>query len=70
MQDAYDINTKMDDGMPGTGKVFSLPKGSDFVPGNTSTAACTTGGPAAAATATYDFTQTGPQCALIFVTGF
>jgi prepilin-type N-terminal cleavage/methylation domain-containing protein len=69
-QDAYNIDTKIDDGMPGTGKVFSLPKGSDFTPTGTPTAACATGGPSAAATATYDFTQTGPQCALLFVTGF
>jgi prepilin-type N-terminal cleavage/methylation domain-containing protein len=67
-QDAYNIDTKIDDGKPGAGNVFSLPKGSNFAPGSASV--CTTGSPAAAATATYDFTQTGPQCALLFVAGF
>jgi prepilin-type N-terminal cleavage/methylation domain-containing protein len=66
--DAYSIDIKIDDGMPGTGKVFSLPKGSPFGTGNSSV--CTTAGSAAALTATYDFTQTGPQCSLFFQTGF
>jgi prepilin-type N-terminal cleavage/methylation domain-containing protein len=66
--DAYTIDAKIDDGKPGTGSVFSLPKGSAFAPGGAS--ACTTGIQSAALTAIYDSTQVGPQCALFFNAGF
>jgi hypothetical protein len=74
--DAYSIDAKIDDGKPGTGSVLSLPAGSYFIapgggagwPGAGSV--CTTGGPTSALTATYDSTQTGPQCALLFNAGF
>ncbi len=60
--DAKNIDTKIDDGNPGTGTVSALPKGSGF--SDNFTPNCSTS--STPSTAAYDLTKTGPQCSLIF----
>ncbi len=60
--DAFNIDSKIDDGKPGTGTVSALPKSnglSDVFTPNCSTSST-------ASTAIYNLTAAGPQCSLIF----
>jgi hypothetical protein len=59
-QQASNIDRKVDDGMPGSGRVLGTVNGAQYSPN------CAT----AAATPAYDLTKTGPQCSMVFITGF
>lgn len=60
--EAYSIDKKIDDGIPGTGEVRTYHSGAK--------PNCTVGGAAAATTSTYNLSYTGVACPLIFVTGW
>ncbi len=60
-EEAWNIDTKMDDGSPAMGRVRGWQMGSTIVPG------CTT---ANDTTALYALSSTGQLCSLIFITGF
>jgi hypothetical protein len=60
--EALGIDSKIDDGMPGTGNVMGRPLGTAYAPHCTTTAS--------AATAQYDTSQTGIVCPLLFFPGF
>ncbi len=65
-EESWNIDTKMDDGMPGSGKVYA-------VKGNGTTVICTTGdnlAPPADANATYVLSRTNKDCQLIFLRAF
>ena len=62
-EQAANMDAKIDDGVPATGKLRTYGgAGATWINPN-----CTT---SATATATYNLTTTSPQCALIFITGF
>ena len=58
-EEAWNIDSKMDDGQPHQGRVRSFKTGSTITPG------C-----AAASNTAYALTSTGNLCSLIFVTGY
>jgi len=60
--EALSLDTKLDDGLPGSGKVMAPQKDSTYSP------KCTNSDTASAAT--YDTTQTGDKCSLLFLLGF
>jgi prepilin-type N-terminal cleavage/methylation domain-containing protein len=64
-EDAWNIDTKLDDGKPGTGKVRT----GEYLGVSCNTVAASTT-VSVAATAAYNLTQTSPYCALTFLTGF
>lgn len=65
-EDAWNIDTKLDDGKPGTGKIIA-------VKGDATNSFCTSGdnlAPPADANATYSLNRTGKDCALQFIRVF
>ena len=61
--EAYALDSKMDDGKPGSGKIYGSPLGA------TNAGTCSTS--ASVTTATYDLTRGGAlTCALLIMTGF
>jgi len=58
-QEAIAIDSKVDDGLPGTGHVIGFPQGSYLAPNCSTTSDATT--------SIYDLSQTGKQCPLYFL---
>lgn len=58
-EDAWNVDTKMDDGMPGTGKLFGMPRNN-----------CTTASSASDFTGAYKLNTTGTLCALYWKNQF
>jgi len=61
-EQAAGIDSKIDDGAPGTGKVRSAVNGSNFAPSCATTAV--------ASTATYNVSNSNKVCSLFFLTGY